>query len=154
DDAYAVAQHAIQGNGAETVTAGSKVGGGVAGAYVGAKVMAPVGAFFGGAVGGSASAVAGAIFGATYGGNAAEALAEKLTGGPTRAKRGPPPTLPNHLNLDPTSVTSEGARYALVNVEGKYSWFGVHDSPALPSRYIEVVQGAKVSELTRSYLDA
>ena len=107
----------------------------------------------GGPAVGKGFAVLGAVYGATYGAEAAEALGEKLTGGPTPDKLGPPLTLPNHLKLDPTIVTGEGDRYALVNVEGKYSWFGMHDNPALPSRYIEVVQGSKVAELTRSYLD-
>ncbi|PKO68040.1 MAG: hypothetical protein CVU22_09850 [Betaproteobacteria bacterium HGW-Betaproteobacteria-16] len=108
----------------------------------------------GGPAVGKGFAVLGAVYGATYGAEAAESLAEKLTGGPTPDKLGPPLTLPSHLKLDPTIVTAEGERYALVNVEGKYSWFGMHDNPTLPSRYIEMVKGAKVAELTRSYLDA
>ncbi|MDR7151727.1 hypothetical protein J2W49_003703 [Hydrogenophaga palleronii] len=154
DSVYAVGQHAVQGNGAEAATASAKVGGGLAGAYAGAKALAPAGALVLGVPGAKAGAAVGAVFGALAGGSAAEALGEKLTGGPTPDKLGPPLTLPNHLKLDPTIVTAEGDRYALVNVEGKYSWFGMHDNPALPSRYIEVVKGAKVAELTRSYLDA
>ncbi len=154
DSAYAIGQHTAEGNGAEAATAGAKVSGGLAGAYVGAKALAPTGAFLGGGAGAKVGAVVGAIYGATYGGKAAETLAENLTGGPTPDKLGPPLTLPNHLKLEPTVVTSEGDRYALVNVDGKYSWFGMHDNSALPSRYIEVVKGAKVAELTRSYLDA
>lgn len=154
DSAYSVGQHALQGNGAEAATSGAKVGGGLAGAYAGAKVIAPVGTMLGGPGLGKGLAVLGAVYGATYGADAAESLAEKLTGGPTPDKLGPPLTLPNHLKLEPTVTTAEGDRYALVNVEGKYSWFGMHDNPVLPSRYIEVVSGAKVNELTRSYLDA
>lgn len=154
DDAYAIGQHVAQGNGAETATAATKVGGGLAGAYAGAKALAPLGAAVFGVPGAKAGAVLGAGVGGFAGAEAAEALGEKLTGGPTPDKLGPPLTLPSHLKLDPTIVTAEGDRYALVNVEGKYSWFGMHDNPALPSRYIEVVKGAKVAELTRSYLDA
>jgi hypothetical protein len=154
DGAYAIGQHVAQGNGAEAATAVSKVGGGLAGAYAGAKALAPLGAAVFGVPGAKAAAVFGAGIGAFGSADAAESLAEKLTGGPTPDKLGPPLTLPSHLKLDPTIVTAEGDRYALVNVEGKYSWFGMHDNPALPSRYIEVVKGAKVAELTRSYLDA
>ena len=153
DSTYTVGQHVWQGNGAETVSAGAKVGGGLAGAYAGAKAIAPVGAFWG-PPGAKVGGVAGAVIGGAVGANTAEALAEKLTGGPTPDKLGPPLTLPNRLKLEPTVVTAQGDRYALVNVQGKYSWFGINDNPALPKRYIEVVQGAKVAELTRSYLDA
>ncbi|MDO8904344.1 hypothetical protein [Hydrogenophaga sp.] len=151
---YVAGQHLIQGNGAETVTASATIGGGIAGAYAGAKALAPLGAIAGGVAGAKAFAVAGGVLGATAGAEAAESLAEILTGGPTPDKLGPPLTLPNHLKLEPTVTTAEGDRYALVNVEGKYSWFGMHDNPTLPARYIEVVSGAKVNELTRSYLDA
>jgi len=154
DDAYSVAQHLVQGNGAETVTAAAKVGGGLGGAYAGAKACGAAGGIAAGPPGAALSAVACASIGGLVGAETAEALGEKLTGGPTPDKLGPPLTLPNHLKLEPTVVTAEGDRYALVNVQGKYSWFGMNDHPALPNRYIEVVQGAKVAELTRSYLDA
>jgi len=154
NDVYAVGQHIVQGNGAEAVTSVSKTAGAISSAYVGGKSTAlavtPVaGPFIGGA-----AAIFGGGASAYLGGNAAESLSEKLTGGPTPDKLGPPLTLPSHLQLEPTVTTAEGDRYALVNVEGKYSWFGMHDNPALPARYIEVVSGAKVNELTRSYLDA
>ena len=154
DDAYGVGQHVVQGNGAEAVTSASKAGGAAASAYasgkaIGLTVTPLAGPFIGGG-----TAVVGASVSAFLGGEAAESLAETLTGGPTPDKLGPPLTLPNHLKLDPAIVTAEGDRFALVNVEGKYSWFAMHNDPALPHRYIEVVRGAKVNELTRSYLDA
>lgn len=154
DNAYGVGQHLVQGNGAEAATSAIRVGGGISGAFTGAKAFGIAGTAYMGPKVGSGFAVIGAAIGATAGAEAAESLAEKLTGGPTPDKLGPPLTLPNHLKLEPTVTTAEGDRYALVNVEGKYSWFGIHDNPVLPSRYIEVVSGAKVNELTRSYLDA
>lgn len=154
DNAYAVGQHAVQSQGAELVTATTKAGGSAAGAYLGAKALAPVGGLFLGAKGAAFTGSIGAVVGGLGGGEAAESLAETLTGGPTPDKLGPPLTLPNHLKLDPTVVTAEGDRFALVNVEGKYSWFAMHNDPALPHQYTEVVRGAKVNELTRSYLDA
>lgn len=144
----------LHGNGAETVTAVSRVGGAIGGGYAGAKTFGLAGTALGGPPIGVPLAVFGAGAGAFVGADTAEALGEKLTGGPTPDKLGPPLTLPSHLKLEPTVVTAEGDRYALVNVQGKYSWFGINDNPALPKRYIEVVQGAKVAELTRSYLDA
>lgn len=154
DDAYGVGQHLLHGDGAETVTAVSKVGGAIGGGYTGAKTFGLAGTALGGPPIGLPLSVIGAGAGALVGARTTEALAEKFTGGPTPDKLGPPLTLPNHLKLEPTVVTAQGDRYALVNVQGKYSWFGINDNPALPKRYIEVVQGAKVAELTRSYLDA
>lgn len=154
NDVYGVGQHVVQGNSAEAVTAVSKVGGTLGSAYVGGKTLGLAATAVGGPHFGAGAALIGAGVGAYVGGDAAESLAEKLTGGSTPDKLGPPLTLPSQLKLEPTVTTAEGDRYALVNVEGKYSWFGMHDNPALPARYIEVVSGAKVNELTRSYLDA
>ncbi len=154
DDVYSVGQHVVQGNGAEVVTTGAAVAGGASGAYVGAQV--------GGSLGAATpfpalfvplGTVLGAGIGAFIGAEAMEGLATTLTGGDYPDKLGPPETLPGHLNLQPTITTAAGDQYALVNVNGSYTWFAVYDNPMLP-RYTEVVRGAMVAELTNSYLDA
>ncbi len=62
--------------------------------------------------------------------------------------------LPNGAALAPTVTTPDGGQYALVQIEGKYTWFSIQDNPALPGRYVEVVSGAQAAELTGSYLKA
>ncbi|RST47377.1 hypothetical protein EJI00_19100 [Variovorax sp. DXTD-1] len=62
--------------------------------------------------------------------------------------------MPNDTLLTPTVTTSDGSQYALVQIEGKYTWFSIQDNPALPSRYVEVVSGPRAAELTGSYLQA
>ncbi|RST48562.1 hypothetical protein [Variovorax sp. DXTD-1] len=101
-----------------------------------------IGAFFGG------------VGGAFAGAQGAKSLGAYLTGGDTPDKLGPPLTLPNDTPLTPTVTTSDGSQYALVQVEGKCTWFSMQDNPALPSRYVKVVSGPRAAELTGSYLRA
>ncbi|WP_148110656.1 hypothetical protein, partial [Variovorax sp. DXTD-1] len=103
---------------------------------------------------GAIGALVGGGFGAFVGAQGAKSLGTYLTGGDTPNKLGPPLTLPNGTGLTPTVTTSDGSQYALVQIEGKYTWFSIQDNPALPSRYVEVVSGAKAAELTGSYLQA
>ncbi len=94
------------------------------------------------------------MVGSVLGGDTAGDIAAVLTGGATPDKIGPPEILPSDLNLQSTVTTASGDQYALVNVGGKYTWFAINDNPTLPNRYIEVVSGAKVAELTGNYLEA
>jgi hypothetical protein len=155
NDAINVGQHVVQGNGAEAVTEGLGVGGQASGAWAGAQAGALTGMYLLGPGWGTAiGAFFGGFGGALAGAQGAKSIGAYLTGGDTPDKLGPPLTLPNDAALKPTVTTSDGSQYALVQVEGKYTWFSIQDNPALPSRYVEVVSGARAAELTGSYLQA
>lgn len=154
NDAINVGQHVVQGNGAETVTEGLGVAGQASGAAAGAKAFGTAGSALGGPFVGAIGALVGGGFGAFVGAQGAKSLGAYLTGGDTPDKLGPPLTLPNDTALTPAVTTSDGSQYALVQIEGKYTWFSIQDNPALPSRYVEVVSGARAAELTGSYLQA
>jgi hypothetical protein len=87
DGTYGVGQHIAQGRGAETVTAGSKIGGGLAGAYAGAKAMAPVGAILLGGFGAKAGAAFGAGVGAFVGAEASQQKKSPAAPHPTSLAR-------------------------------------------------------------------
>ncbi|MEJ1170757.1 hypothetical protein [Variovorax sp. CCNWLW235] len=154
NDAINVGQHVVQGNGAETATEGLGVAGQASGAAAGAKAFGTAGSALGGPFVGAIGALVGGGFGAFVGAQGAKSLGAYLTGGDTPDKLGPPLTLPNDTALTPAVTTSDGSQYALVQIEGKYTWFSIQDNPALPSRYVEVVSGARAAELTGSYLRA
>jgi len=130
-----------------------QAGGAAAGAKLGVLFMAPFATVLGPAAP-PIGALLGSIGGAFLGAQGAKSLGAYLTGGDTPDKLGPPLTLPNDSALEPTIVTSAGGRYALVQIEGRYTWFSIQDNPVLPNRYVEVVSGAKAAELTGSYLEA
>jgi hypothetical protein len=94
--------------------------------------------------------------GAFGGAQGAKALGDYLTGGDTPDKLGPPLTLPADVALQPTITLADGSSYALVEVEGKYTWFTILDNSSLnlASPYIEVVSGQRMAELTSTYLQA
>ena len=149
NDAFAVVQHAAQGNGAETATELAGVYGGAAGAYAGFKfgllfVEVPfVGPFL--------PIVSGGL-GAFGVGEALKAAGNFLTGGNTPDKLGPPLTLPNDMALKPTVIDGAGNAYALVNVDGKFTWFAMLNNNTVANRYVEVTSGSKASDLTSDYL--
>lgn len=154
NDAINIGQHVVQFNGAEAVTEGLGVAGQAYGAAVGAQAFGAAGLVLGGPLVGAVGALVGGSVGAFYGAQGAKSIGASLTGGDTPDKLGPPLTLPNNSALEPTIVTSDGSRYALVQVQDKYTWFSIQDNAALPNRYVEVVSGAKAAELTGSYLEA
>ena len=154
NDAFAVVPHLVQGNVAEAVSEGAGVVGGTSGAAAGFKAgvaIAPYTTPFLGPLSAGVPFVTTAI-GAYVGTDNAKAAGEFLTGGSTPDKLGPPTTLPNNTPLQPTAVDSSGKSYALVNVDGKFTWFAMLDNTSLPNRFVEVVSGPKVAELTNSYL--
>jgi len=154
NDTINVGQHIAQGNGAEAVTEGLGVAGQAGGAWIGAQVGSSVGSIFpgpGNVIGAGMGAGIGALGGAQY----AKDLGAYLTGGNTPDKLGPPLTLPNDTPLQPTVTTPDGHQYALVQVDGKYTWFAMsNDGGMAPNLYTEVVRGSVIAELTQSYLGA
>ncbi|MDM0089806.1 MULTISPECIES: XVIPCD domain-containing protein [unclassified Variovorax] len=157
NDAINVGQHVAHGAGAEAMTEGlgvvGQAGGAVAGAELGLWLLTPLAVVLGPAAP-PIGAFLGGVGGAFVGAQGAKSIGAYLTGGDTPDKLGPPLTLPNHMALTPTVTTSNGSRYSLVEIEGRYTWFSIHDNPALPHRFVEVVSGAKTAELTGHYLQA
>ena len=157
NDAFNVGQHFVQGNGAEVVTEGLGVIGQTSGAVAGAQLGAEAGTlFFGPGIGTVAGAFIGAGIGAYGGASGWKQIGALLTGGDTPDKLGPPLTLPNETQLEPTVVTPDGQQYALVEVDGRYTWFAMlgDSSLVLPSQFVEVTRGPQVAELTNTYLRA
>ncbi len=155
NDVHNLGQHVIQGNGAEVTTESLNVAGQAGGAWLGAE--------FGGVFVGSAyppAAPIGAVIfggiGAYIGGEKTKELATKLTGGEYPDLMTPPPYPPNNVDIQPTITTEKGRDYALVSMEGQYHWYGIVDNSNLmrPSRFVSIMSGQKIYELTDSYLKA
>ncbi len=129
NDTINVGQHVAQGNGAEAATEGLGVAGQASGAWVGAEIGAGLTSFYPPLV--PVGVLLGAAVGALGGASGAKSLGTYLTGGDTPDKMGPPQTLPAGTPLEPTITTADGDRYALVQVDGKYTWFAMLDNSNL-----------------------
>ncbi|MBP4051231.1 RidA family protein [Chromobacterium violaceum] len=157
NDSYSIGQHLTPGNvrGAEALTESAGAAGSMAGGVAGAEAGAVLGAS-GGPLSPFTIPVTSAVLGgigAYYGSDTMKKITEQLTGGDTPDKIFPSATLPNSANIKPAITTSDGNNYGLVDIEGKYTWFAIHDNSdlMLPNRYSEILSGKKIKELNEIY---